>query len=80
MLEENIFMETPEVKRERFKRLAVSRTNEVLKKLDILGHCGSRQTYEYNQEEVRLMFLAIEQKVNEVKIKFKEADDKAFRL
>lgn len=73
-------METPEVKRERFKRLAVSRTNEVLKKLDILGHCASRQTYEYTQEEARQMFMAIEQKVNEIKIKFKEAEDKAFRL
>lgn len=55
-------METPEVKRERFKRLAGSRTNEVLKKLDILGHCANRHTYEYTADEIKTMFLAIEKK------------------
>lgn len=73
-------METPEVRRERFQRLAVSRTNEVLKKLEILGHCANRHTYEYTAEEARKMFLAIEQKLNEVKIKFKDAEEKTFRL
>ena len=73
-------METQEVKRDRFKRLAVNRTNEVLKKLDILGHCANRNTYDYNTEEVRQMFHAIEQKINDIRIKFKSAEEQAFKL
>ncbi len=73
-------METPEVRRERFKRLAGSRTNEVLKKLDILGHCANRHTYEYTADEIKAMFLAIEKKLNEVKIKYKLVEDQAFHF
>lgn len=60
-----------ETNADRFKRLAAARTNEVLKKLDILGHCHNRSNYAYSQEQVNQIFLAIEKKVNEVKIKFK---------
>lgn len=73
-------METPNVRRERFQRLAVNRTNEILKKLDILGHCANRHTYEYTADEASKMFLAIEQKLNEVKLKFKAEEEKTFRL
>ena len=39
-------------KRERFKKLAVYRTNEVLKRLKVLGNCANRSAYEYTEEEV----------------------------
>ena len=39
-------------KRERFKRLAVTRTNEVLKKIRVLGNCSNRSAYEYTEEEI----------------------------
>ena len=73
-------METLDSKRDRFKRLAAKRTNEVIKKLEILGHCGNKHSYEYNQEEVKQMFLAIEKKLNDVKIKFKLSTEEAFRF
>ena len=38
-------------KKERFKRVATRRTNAVLKKLQILGHCANRSAYEYDAEE-----------------------------
>lgn len=73
-------MESLETKRERFKRLAAKRTNQVLKSLEILGHCGNRHTYEYSAEEAKQIFLAIERKLNEVKMLYRLAGEEAFRF
>lgn len=69
-------METSETKRDRFKRLASNRTNAVLEKLDVLGNCANRSNYEYTEEEVKQMILAIERKLNEVKVAFSQASSK----
>lgn len=57
-------------KRERFKRLGVYRTNEVLKKLRVLGNCANRSAYEYSEDEVNKIFSEIERNVKETKSKF----------
>lgn len=57
-------------KRERFKRLASSRTSEVLKKIKILSNCANRSAYDYSEEEVSKIFSAIERAVKESKSKF----------
>jgi hypothetical protein len=57
-------------KKIRFKKLAEYRTNEVLKRLKILGNCANRSAYEYTEEEIGRIFSEIERKVKEVKIKF----------
>ncbi len=67
-------------KRERFKRLAVYRTNEVLKKLRVLGNCANRSAYEYTQDEVDKIFLEIERMVKETRAKFHFSKSKAFKL
>lgn len=59
-----------EKKREMFKRLAAYRTNEVLKRLKVLGNCSNRSSYEYTEEEVNKIFSEIERRVKETKIKF----------
>lgn len=69
-------METSETKKDRFKRLASARTNAVIEKLEILGNCSNRSNYEYTEEEVKQMVLAIERKLNEIKILFQGASDK----
>lgn len=69
-------METSETKRDRFKRLASSRTNTVIEKLEILGNCANRSNYEYTEDEVKQMLLAIERKVNEVKVLFSNSSQK----
>lgn len=56
----------------RFKRLASSRTNEVLDKLRILGNCADRRTYDYTDEDVDKIFKAIDEQVKIVKAKFKK--------
>lgn len=73
-------MVTQNDKKERFKRLAVYRTNEVLKRLKVLGNCANRSAYKYTEEEVNKIFSEIERKVKEVKAKFHFPKEKEFKL
>ena len=57
-------------RKDNFKRLAISRTNEVLKRLKILGNCSNRSHYDYSEEEVSKIFSEIDKKVRETKAKF----------
>jgi len=57
-------------KRERFVRLAESRTNEVLKRLKILGNCSNIHMYEYKTGDIEKIFSAIEKNCREVKASF----------
>ncbi len=57
-------------KKERFKRLAVYRTNEVLKKLRVLGNCSNRSAYDYTPEEINKIFSEIERATKDIKTKF----------
>ena len=67
-------------KRERFKRLGAYRTNEVLKRLKVLGNCSNRSAYEYTEEEINKIFSEIEKTVKETKSKFHFAKHKEFKL
>ncbi len=69
-----------ETKKERFKRLATYRTNEVLKKLKVLGNCSNTQVYEYTEEELSAIFSAIDKKFKEVKSKFYLPKVEKFKL
>lgn len=69
-----------ETKKERFIRLASYRTNEVLKRLRVLGNCSSHQSYEYSEEEVSKIFNEIEKMVKEVETKFHFPKHKEFKL
>ena len=50
----------PETKNQRFKRLAEYRTNEIIKKIQILGNCSNRSSYDYGEDEVNKIFNAID--------------------
>jgi len=67
-------------KRERFKRLAVTRTNEVLKKIRVLGNCSNRSAYEYTEEEINKIFSEIERNIKVVRSKFSYPNNKRFKL
>lgn len=66
-------------KTERFKRLAILRTNEVLDRLRILGNCADRRSYTYTDEEIEKIFRAIDEQTKIVKAKFKKPK-KGFKL
>ena len=57
-------------RKENFKRLAANRTNELLKRIKILGNCANRSHYDYTEEEVSKIFLEVERKLREAKAKF----------
>jgi len=66
---------------ENFKRLASSRTNEVMRRVKILGNCANRSHYDYTEEEINKIFSEIERKIKETKAKFSfPYKDKEFKL
>ena len=69
--------ETPE---ERFRRLATARTNEILRRLKILGNCANRQAYSYSDKDVEKIFSAIERRLKEVRAKFHPRTEEKFKL
>jgi len=73
-------METLETRRDRFKRLAEKRTQQVVKAMEILGHCGNKHSYAYTEDETQKVFAAIEKKLYETKQKFKSPSDENFKL
>ena len=73
-------MATQEEKRSRFRKLGEYRTNEVLKRLKVLGNCSNRSAYEYMEEDINKIFSEIERRVIEIKAKFHFPKNKEFKL
>ncbi len=69
-----------EDRNQRFKRLAIKRTNAVLEKLRLLGNLSSKANYDYSEEEINKIFSAIENKLKLVKTKFHAETKKEFKL
>ena len=59
-----------ENKRQKFVRLAESRTNKVLHMLSLLSNCANKSNYTYNDDDVRQIFNAIEKAVKNTKNAF----------
>ncbi len=59
-----------EGKKERFKRIASSRTNSIVDKLHLLGNCSNKSNYEYSKEDVEKIFTEIEKELRLCKSKF----------
>ena len=69
-----------DLKKDRFKKLATLRTNEVLYRLKVLSNCSNRQLYQYDEKEIDKIFSEIEKKVKEVKSKFHFVKHDKFHL
>lgn len=70
-----------ESKKDRFKRSAASRTNEVLYRLKVLGNCSNKQLYEFSEKDINRIFSEIEKKVKETKARFRlNKTDEKFEL
>ena len=69
-----------ETKNEKFKRLAEARTNEVLKKLQVLGNCSNRSAYNYSEEEISKIFNIIDKTVKKTRMRFHFSKNKDFKL
>jgi len=69
-----------ETRQERFKRLAIYRTNAVLEKLRILGNLSNKANYDYSDDEVNKIFSAIEFQLKTIKARFSGSIKKEFKL
>lgn len=69
-----------ESKRDRFVRIAESRTNRILDQLKLLGNCANKHNYDYTDEDVRKIFSAIEKEVKAAKGKFNGQDAESQRF
>lgn len=63
-----------ESKRERFVRLAETRTNKIINMVQLLGNCSNTSAYEYTDADVEQIFGAIEASVREAKKKFTKTE------
>ena len=71
-----------ETKRERFVRIAEARTNKILEMLRLLSNCSNKANYDYDEEDIQQIVLAIEKEVKLTKNSFLgiEAKDEKFQL
>ena len=63
-----------ETKRERFVRIAEARTNKILEMMRLLGNCSSKSNYEYNDEDIKKIFSALEKELKNTKNRFLGVD------
>lgn len=59
-----------ENKRERFIRIAETRTNKILEMMRLLGNCSSKSNYEYTDEDIKKIFGALEKELKNTKNRF----------
>lgn len=70
-------------KHEKFRELAVARTNRALDSIRKIGNLSNRQLYEWNETEVRTIVKALRDAVGQLEHKFaapKLHREKSFRL
>jgi hypothetical protein len=72
-----------QAKREKFRELAESRTNNALIAIARIGNLSNRQLYEFEDAEVRKVTKALREAISEVELRFtspKARDDSRFKL
>ena len=69
-------MKKDETNRERFIRIAESRTQKIIDMLELLGNCSNPYSYEYTQKDIDKMYGAIEAALKESKARYNEPKKK----
>ena len=64
-------------KREKFRKLAESRTNNAMVAIGRIGNLSNRQLYEFEEAEVRKIIKALKEAVSEIEIRFASLKGKA---
>ncbi len=76
-------MKEKETNRERFIRIAESRTQKIIDMIELLGNCSNQYNYEYTQKDVDKMFSAIDLALKNSKARFSTENtikDKRFKF
>lgn len=64
-------------KRDKFRKLAESRTNNALIAIGRIGNLSNRQLYEFEEAEIRKIIKALKEAVGEVENRFASPKGKA---
>ena len=82
MKEKGVDMEkgSKETREERFKRVATRRTNDILRRIRILGNCSNKSAYAYTEEDIQKIFSVIEKELRTAKGKFTNREKTSFQL
>ena len=59
-----------DIKSLNFKRLAIARTNRIIKQLQLLRNLSNTSAYSYTEDEIKSVIAAIELELNDVKRTF----------
>ncbi len=59
-----------ESKHERFRRLAIARTNKIIDMISLVKNLSNRSNYEYEKEEIEKIFSAIRESLDEAERAF----------
>ena len=65
-----------ESRRERFIRIAESRTNKIIDQIKLLGNCSNKSSYEYTNKDIDKMFSAIELELKEMRKRYNTLETK----
>lgn len=66
-------------KRDNFKRIASNRVNKIIDLISSLENLTNKSFYEYSDEEIELLFNAIQKELNNVKKIFNDKENKKAR-
>ena len=72
-------MESVEIRRRRFEKVASNRVQRILDTLNLLQNCSKKNNYEYEEKDVEMMFSEISKAVKEARIAFKNELSKGNR-
>lgn len=67
-------------KRTRFVKIAENRTNKIIDMLRLLANCSNKSNYEYDEDDVKQIFAAIEKEVKSTKNAFLGIETKEERF
>lgn len=59
-----------ESKQDRFKRLAQSRGDRLIREIALLGNLSNRKNYDFDSDDVERLFTPIEEELRECRAKF----------
>ncbi len=65
-----------ETKREKFIRIAEARTNKIINMIQLLSNCSNKNIYDYTQQDIEKIFIAIETELKEAKKSFNKTNAK----
>lgn len=65
-----------ETKRERFVRIAESRTNKAIDMIRLIGNCANKSTYDYTEKDVNKIFDTLKRELNIAREQFNNINKK----